>query len=101
MCSERACGGFLPRGWQSFFERLNRIDTLLVGPRADMRKAQFLQRPVHRTVGDREVELLVQAHDQITGPPAYHAVDGGDRSLIYDACQIRWNGAIAPSLCFS
>src|SRR3974377_326641 len=112
---ERACGGFPPRGWQSFFERLNRIGALFVGPRprAHMRKAQFLQGPVHRIVGNREAELLrtahrkaqflqgpvhriggtrkaellVQAHDQIAGPPAYHAVDGGDRSLIYDACQ--------------
>src|SRR3974390_3285236 len=86
---ERACGGFPPRGWQSFFERLDRIGALFVGPRpcAHMRKAQFLQGPVHRIVGNREAELLVQAHDQIAGPPAYHAVDGGDRSLIYDACQ--------------
>src|SRR3974390_1152951 len=86
---ERACGGFPPRGWQSFFERLDRIGALLVGPRprAHMRKAQFLQDPVHGIVENREAELLVRANDQIPGPPAYHAVDGGDWSLIYDACQ--------------
>jgi hypothetical protein len=49
-----------------------------------MREVQFLQGAVHRVVGNREAELLVQSHDQIAGTPAHHAMDRRNRALVHD-----------------
>ena len=47
-----------------------------------MREAQVLQGAVDRIVGNRDAKLLVEAHDQITGPPAHDAIDRRDRPFL-------------------
>ena len=49
-----------------------------------MREAQVLQGAIDRVVRHREPELLMQPHDQIARPPANHAVDRRDRTLLHD-----------------
>src|SRR5262249_16965654 len=56
-----------------------------LGPGAHMREAQVLEGAIDRIVRYREPELLMQSHDQITRPPAHHAMDRSDRALLYDA----------------
>src|SRR5262245_1388769 len=61
--------------------------TLLVSlrPGAHMREAQGLEGAIDCIVRYREPELLMQPHDEIARPPAHHAMDRRDRTLIYDS----------------
>jgi hypothetical protein len=49
-----------------------------------MRKAQVLQGAVDRIVRNRDAELLVEAHDQIAGPPAHDAIHRRDRPFLHE-----------------
>src|SRR5262249_35092565 len=49
-----------------------------------MREAQVLEGAIDRIVRHRESDILIPPHDQIAGPPAHHAMDRRDRTLIYD-----------------
>src|SRR5215831_2630765 len=70
-----------------FFERVHGLGILLIslGPGAHMREAQLLEGAIDRIVRHRESELLIQSHDEIARPPAHHAMDRRDRTLIYDS----------------
>src|ERR671936_2917871 len=91
VCRAQASPGLPPRGRESFFERLHGVCILLVGlgPGAHMREAQVLQGAVDRVVGNRDAKLLVEAHDQITGPPAYDAIDRRDRPFLHETSKKR------------
>src|SRR5262249_20189881 len=67
--------------------RVHGLSILLVGlrPGAHMREAQGLEGAIDRIVRHRESELLMQPHDQIARPPAHHAMDRRDRTLLYDS----------------
>src|SRR5262249_35045269 len=56
-----------------------------LGPGAHMREAQVLEGAIDRIVRHRESKLLIQPHDQIARPPAHHAMDRRDRTLLYDS----------------
>ena len=47
-----------------------------------MRKTQFLEGPINRGIRYRQTELSVQLLDQVAGPPAHHAINRRDRSLV-------------------
>jgi hypothetical protein len=49
-----------------------------------MREAQGLQGAVDRIVRNRDAKLLVDAHDQIAGPPAHDAIDRRDRPFLHE-----------------
>jgi len=78
----RAARGFEAHAQRSFFERGHGLGILLVsqGPSAHMREAQLLEGAIDCVVRHREPELLIQPHDQIARPPAYHAMDRRDRT---------------------
>jgi len=48
-----------------------------------MREAQGLQGAVDRIVRNRDAKLLVDAHDQIAGPPAHDAIDRRDWPFLH------------------
>ena len=50
-----------------------------------MREAELVQGAVNRVVRHREPKLLMQAHDQVAGPPAYDAMDSRRRAFVDDA----------------
>ena len=50
-----------------------------------MREAQLLEGAIDCVIRHREPELLIQPHDQIARPPAHHAMDRSDRTLLYDS----------------
>src|SRR4030095_9190937 len=87
MCRVQASRGFPPHARRSFFERVHGLSILLVGlgPSAHMREAQLLEGAIDRIVRDCEPELLIQPHDEIARPPAHHAMDHRDRTLLYDS----------------
>src|SRR5258706_15001372 len=84
---ELASRGFPPHARRSFFECLHGLGTLLVslGPGAHMREAQVLEGAIDRIVRYREPDLLMQPHDQIARPPAHHAMDRRDWTLLHDS----------------
>src|SRR6266576_187371 len=87
MCRVQASRGFPPHARRSFFERVHGLSILLVGlrPGAHMREAQCLKSAIDHVVRHRESELLIQPHDEIARPPAHHAMDRRDRTLLYDS----------------
>src|SRR2546425_12019835 len=87
MCRVQASRGFPPHARRSFFERVHGLSILLVGlrPGAHMREAQLLEGAIDRIVRHRESELLIQPHDEIARPPAHHAMDRRDRTLLYES----------------
>ena len=54
-----------------------------------MREPQILKRTIDGVVRHRELELLVQLHDQIAGPPSHHAVDRRNGAFLHDPTQKR------------
>src|SRR5262249_39586983 len=46
---------------------------------------QVLEDAIDRIVRHRKSELLIQPRDEIARPPAHHAMDRRDRTLLYDA----------------
>ena len=52
-----------------------------------MQEAQALQATIDRIVQGRDVELLVEPHDQIAGPPAHDAIERRDRAVFHKASE--------------
>src|SRR5262249_5136602 len=87
VCRVRAARGFPPHARRSFFERVHGLCILLIslGPGAHMREAQVLNDAIDLILRPQKPEPLIQPHEEIPPPPAHHAMDRRDRTLIYDS----------------
>src|SRR5947208_13720843 len=75
----------MPRSIRESLESATQRIGIRLWPGAHMREAHGLEGTIDRIVRYRQPELLIQPHDEIARPPAHHAMDRRDRTLLYDS----------------